>query len=112
MWIRQGNRLTIGWSEIFGRGTTYIPTRYYPRLLSYVHLVPRSRMHEAIPPLPQYAFMAWCLDKYRDNFAFTSSHMVIREPRALHLVVKRPKCESDCSLCTAKSAESYLCTPS
>jgi len=22
--------------------------------------VPRSRMREAIPPLPQYAFMAWC----------------------------------------------------
>jgi len=22
--------------------------------------VPRSRMRRAIPPLPQYAFMAWC----------------------------------------------------
>jgi hypothetical protein len=25
-------------------------------------------MRGAIPPLPQYAFMAWCLVKHRDNF--------------------------------------------
>jgi hypothetical protein len=25
----------------------------------------------AIPPLRQYAFMAWCLVKHRDNFTFT-----------------------------------------
>jgi hypothetical protein len=25
----------------------------------------------AIPPLPQYIFMAWCLVKHRDNFTFT-----------------------------------------
>jgi hypothetical protein len=24
----------------------------------------------AIPPHPQYAFMAWCLVKHRDSFAF------------------------------------------
>jgi hypothetical protein len=30
--------------------------------------VPRSRMRGAIPPLPQYVFMAWCLVKHRDNF--------------------------------------------
>jgi hypothetical protein len=27
-------------------------------------------MHGAITPLPQYAFMAWCLVKHRDNFTF------------------------------------------
>jgi hypothetical protein len=27
-------------------------------------------MSGAIHPLPQYAFMAWCLVKYRDNFTF------------------------------------------
>jgi hypothetical protein len=27
-------------------------------------------MRGAIPPLPQYAFMAWRLVKHRDNFAF------------------------------------------
>jgi hypothetical protein len=24
-----------------------------------------------VPPLPQYAFMAWCSVKHRDNFTFT-----------------------------------------
>jgi len=28
-------------------------------------------MHGAIPPLPQYIFMAWRLVKHRDNFTFT-----------------------------------------
>jgi len=28
-------------------------------------------MHGAISPLPQYAFMVWCLVKHRDNFTFT-----------------------------------------
>jgi hypothetical protein len=28
-------------------------------------------MRGAIPPLPQYAFIAWCLVKHRDNFTFT-----------------------------------------
>jgi hypothetical protein len=28
-------------------------------------------MSGGIPLLPQYAFMAWCLGKYRDNFTFT-----------------------------------------
>jgi hypothetical protein len=32
---------------------------------------PKSRIREAIPPLPQYVFMAWCLVKHRDNFTFT-----------------------------------------
>jgi hypothetical protein len=27
-------------------------------------------MSGAIPPFPQYAFMAWCLVKYRDNLTF------------------------------------------
>jgi hypothetical protein len=29
-------------------------------------------MSGAIPPLLQYAFMAWCLVKHRDNFTFTT----------------------------------------
>jgi len=28
-------------------------------------------MRGAIPPLPKYVFMAWCLVKHSDNFAFT-----------------------------------------
>jgi hypothetical protein len=27
-------------------------------------------MRGAIPPLPEYVFMAWCLGKHRDNFTF------------------------------------------
>jgi hypothetical protein len=30
-------------------------------------------MRGAIPPFPQYVFMAWCLVKHRDNFTFTMS---------------------------------------
>jgi hypothetical protein len=28
-------------------------------------------MRRAIPPLPQYVFIAWCLVKHRKNFTFT-----------------------------------------
>jgi hypothetical protein len=38
------------------------------KLTTHLHIMPRSRMHGAIPPLPQYIFMAWCLVKHRDNF--------------------------------------------
>jgi hypothetical protein len=41
------------------------------KLTTHLHLVPRSIMHGTMPPLPQYAFIAWCLVKHRDNFAFT-----------------------------------------
>jgi hypothetical protein len=40
------------------------------KLTTHLHLVPKSRMHGAIPPLPQYVFMAWCLVKHRDKFTF------------------------------------------
>jgi hypothetical protein len=40
------------------------------KLTTYLRLVPRSRMCGAIPPLPQYNFMVWCLIKHRDNFTF------------------------------------------
>jgi hypothetical protein len=33
------------------------------KLTTHLHLVPRSRMRGAIPPLPQSAFMVWCLVK-------------------------------------------------
>jgi hypothetical protein len=39
------------------------------KLTNHLHLVPRSKMRGAIPPLSQYTFMAWCLVKNRDNFA-------------------------------------------
>jgi hypothetical protein len=64
-------------------GPTQPPIEWVPGALSlgvkergreattHLHLLPRSRMHGAIPPLSQYVFMAWCLVKHRDNFTFT-----------------------------------------
>jgi len=31
------------------------------KLTTHLHLVPRLRKRGAIPPLPQYVFMTWCL---------------------------------------------------
>jgi hypothetical protein len=36
------------------------------KLTTLLHLAPRLRMLVAIPPLPQYVFMAWCLVIHRD----------------------------------------------
>jgi hypothetical protein len=43
------------------------------KLTTQLHLVPRSRMLEAILPLPQYAFTAWCSvkKKHKNSFSFT-----------------------------------------
>jgi len=43
------------------------------KLTTHLHLVLWSRMHGIVPPLPQYAFMEWCLVKkeHRDTFTFT-----------------------------------------
>jgi hypothetical protein len=42
------------------------------KLTTHLHPVPRSKMCGAIPPLPQYSFMAWfsIKEKHRDNFTF------------------------------------------
>jgi hypothetical protein len=34
-------------------------------------------MRGAIPPLPKYSLMAWCLVKHRDNFTFTLQLIVV-----------------------------------
>jgi len=47
------------------------------KLTIHRHLVPRSRMYSAITPLPQYAFMAWCLVK-KNNIRNSSVSMVTR----------------------------------
>jgi hypothetical protein len=50
------------------------------------HLVPRLRMHGAIPPLPQL-FMAWYLVKHKDNFTFTlptERHPVLQVVKGLN----------------------------
>jgi hypothetical protein len=34
-------------------------------------------MRGAIPPVPQYAFMAWCVVKHTDNLSFTFIIIII-----------------------------------
>jgi len=41
------------------------------KLTTHLHLVPRSRNERIYTSTPQYAFVAWCLVKHRDNFTFT-----------------------------------------
>jgi hypothetical protein len=47
------------------------------RISAHLHLVQRSRMRGATPSLPQYALMAWCLVKHRDNFTFSFYHGLV-----------------------------------
>jgi hypothetical protein len=51
------------------------------------HLVLRSRMRGAIPPLPHYVFMAWCLVKHRD---FTAPRPVLGPTQSLNQCVPVP----------------------
>jgi hypothetical protein len=64
-------------------GPTQPPIQWVPgalsrgvKLTTHLHLVPRSRMRGAIPPLPLYVFMAWYLVKHRDSFTFISFNML------------------------------------
>jgi hypothetical protein len=49
-------------------GPTQPPIQWIPGPLS---LGVKRLGRGAVPPLPQYVFMAWCLVKHRDNFTFT-----------------------------------------
>jgi hypothetical protein len=69
-------------------------------LTTHLHLVPRSRMCGATPPLPQNTSMAWCLVKaQRQLYLFFNFHLywftvwtggegkrVIRSSRTMHLM--------------------------
>jgi len=37
------------------------------KLTTHLHQVPRSIMRGVIPPLPQYAFIVWCLVKKKST---------------------------------------------
>jgi hypothetical protein len=41
------------------------------KLTTHLRLVPRSRMRGAVPPLPQYAFVAWCSIKAQGQLYLT-----------------------------------------
>jgi hypothetical protein len=44
------------------------------KLTIHLHLVPRSRVRGAIPPLPLYAFMVWCSLKAQGQLYFLPSY--------------------------------------
>jgi hypothetical protein len=46
------------------------------KLTTHLHLAPKSRMRGAIPPVIQYAFMAWCSVKKAQGqqYAHTQTH--------------------------------------
>jgi hypothetical protein len=55
-------------------GATQPPIQWLPgalslgvKLTTHLHLVPRSRMHGAISPLPQYAFIVRCSQANNQN---------------------------------------------
>jgi hypothetical protein len=62
------------------------------KLTTHLHLVLRSRMREAIPPLPQYAFMAMCSVKAQGQL-YLYIHQVNRPqyPLLQHYTVTTPK---------------------
>jgi hypothetical protein len=44
------------------------------KLTTHIHLVPKSRMRGAVPPLSRYAFVAWCsVKEAQDNFTFNNA---------------------------------------
>jgi hypothetical protein len=51
-------------------GQSVLLSRFNYVLTTHLHLVPRSRMRGALLPLPQYAFMAWCLVKAQGQLYF------------------------------------------
>jgi hypothetical protein len=51
------------------------------KLITHLHLVPRSRMRGALPPFPQYAYMAWC--------SFKAQRQIYLLPLPLEIHVQR-----------------------
>jgi hypothetical protein len=47
------------------------------KLTTHLHLVLRSRIRGAIPPLPQYVFLPWRLVKHRDIFTLPSTFNIL-----------------------------------
>jgi hypothetical protein len=49
------------------------------KLTAHLHLVPRSRMRGAIPPLSQYVFMAWCSVKAQGQLYLSCFYASVHE---------------------------------
>jgi hypothetical protein len=63
-------------------------------------------MRGAIPPLPQYVFMAWCLVKHRDNFNLmeltTGSNALLLLPNKVrsYIIIVVIDFENVCRFCS------------
>jgi hypothetical protein len=92
------------------------------------HFISGSGWELISSPLPQYAFMAWCLFKHRDDFTFTLTYLTTASrtalgpthppsqwvPGTLSLGIKRPGHEADhspSSCAEVKDEWSYTSTP-
>jgi hypothetical protein len=63
-------------------------------------------MSGAIPPLLQYAFMAWCLVKRRDNFTFAFTFTTTWRVLMLRMEETPPIMEGSCEHTEQIAAES------
>jgi hypothetical protein len=82
-------------------GSTQPPIPWVPmslslgvKLTTLLHVVPRLRIHEAIPPLPQYVFMAWHLFKHGDNLPLPYLNFILIsvKVRKLLIMLSCPTC--------------------
>jgi hypothetical protein len=61
MWfLNHGKQAYVLNNRTLGRNVAYFDQSRFP-------VVPSLRMRGAVPPLPEYDFMAWCLVKHRNN---------------------------------------------
>jgi len=74
------------------------------KLTIHLHLMPRFRMHVALPPLSPYIFMAWCSVKHRDSFTYHISR--VANSTSIYAVQHccydiKPSCLAKCSCCNS-----------
>jgi hypothetical protein len=60
------------------------------KLTTHLHLVQTSRMHGAIPPFPQYAFMAWCSVKKKAQGQITLLFSYYLVDQSANKIPKQP----------------------
>jgi len=78
------------------------------KLTTHFYPVPMSRMRGAIPPLPLYVSMVWCLVKHRDNFTFLPLHGLV--PSAASGSVEDYKGSNEDITCTVACSRSHVFT--
>jgi hypothetical protein len=73
------------------------------KLTTHLHLVPKSKNAWSYTSTPQYAFMAWCLVKNKDNFTFTLAYTQLSSvANILHVIQRR------CIICEVHLASNVM----